>query len=160
VSSPICGSWPGIYYSLTVTVLFLWGHPLWREGSPSFVYAAGPRQRSLYRVRVIIFYCLRFETPLFVASYDSQGHGGGIRVRLQTAVPRLKSRSQSQFTTGGLPPISLSWCQAPWDPRPEFSSHQLNPYDTNPYVTSSLNRRWVCLLWISLALRQVYISHI
>jgi hypothetical protein len=26
-----------------------------------------------------IFYCLRFETFLFVASYDSQGHDGGIR---------------------------------------------------------------------------------
>jgi hypothetical protein len=24
-----------------------------------------------------LFYCLRFETSLFVASYDSQGHGGG-----------------------------------------------------------------------------------
>jgi hypothetical protein len=31
-----------------------------------------------------IFYCLRFETSLFVASYDSQGHGGGIRSRLHT----------------------------------------------------------------------------
>jgi hypothetical protein len=29
-----------------------------------------------------VFYCLRFETSLFVASYDSQGHGGGIRPRL------------------------------------------------------------------------------
>jgi hypothetical protein len=29
-----------------------------------------------------IFYCLRFETSLFVASYVSQGHGGGIRPRL------------------------------------------------------------------------------
>jgi hypothetical protein len=29
-----------------------------------------------------IFYCLRFETSLFVASYDSQGYGGGIRPRL------------------------------------------------------------------------------
>jgi hypothetical protein len=28
-----------------------------------------------------IFYCLRFEASLFVASYDSQGHGGGIRPR-------------------------------------------------------------------------------
>jgi hypothetical protein len=26
-----------------------------------------------------VFYCLRFETSLFVASYDSQGHDGGIR---------------------------------------------------------------------------------
>jgi hypothetical protein len=33
-----------------------------------------------------IFYCLRFETSLFVASYDSQGHGGGIRPRLHTGI--------------------------------------------------------------------------
>jgi hypothetical protein len=31
-----------------------------------------------------IFYCLRFETFLCVASYDSQGYGGGIRPRLHT----------------------------------------------------------------------------
>jgi hypothetical protein len=31
-----------------------------------------------------IFYCLRFETSLFVASYESQGHGGGIRPHLHT----------------------------------------------------------------------------
>jgi hypothetical protein len=31
-----------------------------------------------------IFYCLRFETSLIVASYDSQSHGGGIRPRLHT----------------------------------------------------------------------------
>jgi hypothetical protein len=28
-----------------------------------------------------IIYFLRFETSLFVASYDSQGHGGGIVAR-------------------------------------------------------------------------------
>jgi hypothetical protein len=33
-----------------------------------------------------IFYCLTFETSLFVASYDSQGHGGGIRSRLHTGL--------------------------------------------------------------------------
>jgi hypothetical protein len=37
---------------------------------------------------------------------------------------------------------------------------QLNSYDNSPYVTPSLTRRWVCLLWICLASRQVYISHI
>jgi hypothetical protein len=31
-----------------------------------------------------IFYCFRLETFLFVASYDSQGHGGGIRPRFHT----------------------------------------------------------------------------
>jgi hypothetical protein len=33
---------------------------------------------------VTIFYCLIFETSFFVASYDSQGYGGGIRPRLHT----------------------------------------------------------------------------
>jgi hypothetical protein len=33
-----------------------------------------------------IFYCLRFETSFFVASYDSQGNGGSIRPRLQVQV--------------------------------------------------------------------------
>jgi hypothetical protein len=83
------------------------------------------------------FYSLRFETPpnpevqvpvfisrrntvaqlyrqtlgsLTVTSNDSQGYGGVIR-------PQLKSQSQSYFATGGLPPITSSWRQAPWDPR-------------------------------------------
>jgi hypothetical protein len=34
-----------------------------------------------------IFYYLRFETSLFVDSYDSQGYGGGIRPRNQTHTP-------------------------------------------------------------------------
>jgi hypothetical protein len=37
---------------------------------------------------------------------------------------------------------------------------QLNPCDHSPYVTSSLTRRWVCLLWICLAFGQLNISHI
>jgi hypothetical protein len=34
-----------------------------------------------------IFYCLRFETSLFVASYDSLGYGGGVRPSLHTGCP-------------------------------------------------------------------------
>jgi hypothetical protein len=42
-----------------------------------------------------IFYCLNYETSLFVASYDSQGHGEGI--------------------------TSLSWIKAPiWGLRPDL----------------------------------------
>jgi hypothetical protein len=37
---------------------------------------------------------------------------------------------------------------------------QLNTSDNSPCVTSSLTRRWVCLLWIRLAFREVYVSHI
>jgi hypothetical protein len=33
---------------------------------------------------VTIFYCLRFETSFFIASYDLQGYGGGIRPHLHT----------------------------------------------------------------------------
>jgi hypothetical protein len=40
---------------------------------------------------VTIFYCLRFETSLLVASYDSQGYGGGIRPRLHTGLPIMAS---------------------------------------------------------------------
>jgi hypothetical protein len=82
---------PDIYYTSTVTVLFLWGALSDERTGLSFVlvYAAGPRQRSLSLGPspvglVTIFYCLIFETSLFVASYDSQGHGGGIRLHLHT----------------------------------------------------------------------------
>jgi hypothetical protein len=34
--------------------------------------------------KILVFCCLRFETSIFVASYDSQGYGGGIRPRLHT----------------------------------------------------------------------------
>jgi hypothetical protein len=37
---------------------------------------------------------------------------------------------------------------------------QLNPCDHSPYVTCSLPRRWVCLVWICLAFCHVYVSHI
>jgi hypothetical protein len=39
-----------------------------------------------------IFCCLIFETSLFVASYDSQGHGGGIRPHLHTGYLSLMLR--------------------------------------------------------------------
>jgi hypothetical protein len=49
----------------------------WPSPAQSF---SGPSPVGL----VTIFYCLRFDTSLFVASYDSQGYGGGIRTRLHT----------------------------------------------------------------------------
>jgi hypothetical protein len=49
----------------------------WSSPAQSF---SGPSPLDL----ATIFYCLSFETSLFVASYDSQVHGGGIRPRLHT----------------------------------------------------------------------------
>jgi hypothetical protein len=77
-------------------LIFLGGRPLWREDG-SVIYTccwplpaqsfSGPSLLGL----ATIFYCLRFETSLFVASYDSQGHGGGIRPRLKQVWPRKEN---------------------------------------------------------------------
>jgi hypothetical protein len=65
------------------------GRPLWREDGSVFCMCrwslpaqsfSGPSPLGL----ATVFYCLRFETSIFVTSYDSQGHGGGIRPRLHT----------------------------------------------------------------------------
>jgi hypothetical protein len=65
---------------LTVTVLFFVGRPLWRKDGSVFCICCWPLPAQFFsgpsaRVLATIFYCLRFETFLFVASYDSQGRG-------------------------------------------------------------------------------------
>jgi hypothetical protein len=54
---------PDLYYCLTVAGLLMWG-------------ALSDEWKGL----------ARFETSLFVASSDSQGHGGGIRPHLHTGL--------------------------------------------------------------------------
>jgi hypothetical protein len=91
----------------------------------SFIYAAGtcltfsgPSPLGL----ATIFYCLTFETSLFVASYDSQGHSGGIRPRLHTRLSHWLSKSHlsnspspspspSHIATDGR---SVCPCPLPW----------------------------------------------
>jgi hypothetical protein len=100
VSRPVClgakhpsGAYDHIFITcVTVTVLFLWGALsdemsgmcCWPLPAQSF---SGPSPLGL----ATIFYCLTFETSLSVASYDSQGHGGGIRPRLHTGYSGLGS---------------------------------------------------------------------
>jgi hypothetical protein len=57
---------------------------------------------------------------------------------------KVAMSSQSRFTTGGLPPVSSFWLQAPWDSRPVIFFLQLNTCCQSPYVTSSLTRGWLC----------------
>jgi hypothetical protein len=99
VSRPVClgikhpsGAYDQIFFRseyrirLTVTVFIPWDALSDERTGLSFVCVAGPCQCSLSRPSpfglATVFYCLRFETSLFVASYDSQGHGEGIRPRL------------------------------------------------------------------------------
>jgi hypothetical protein len=88
--APIWGLRPDFYYCQTVSGLVTWGAlsdvrtslpftiVCWSSPAQSY---SGPSPVGLV---TIFYYCLRFETSLFVASYDSQGYGGGIRPRLHT----------------------------------------------------------------------------
>jgi hypothetical protein len=66
----------------------------------SFAIVTGPQSfsgPSPLRLATI-FYCLSFETSLFVASYDSLGHGGGIRPRLHTGYSGTSYNSSARTT--------------------------------------------------------------
>jgi hypothetical protein len=110
--------------------------------------------RSESRGLMTTFCCLKFETPqtwrirfpylyppgtgwpsytpqalgsLFITSYNSQGYNGGIRPCIHMGSQWLtKSRSQVRLRLM-VYHQSSSWCQAPWDSRPEtfFSAEPL-----------------------------------
>jgi hypothetical protein len=113
---------------------------LWDTIKPSSLM----RERSIsYRtsLSVLQFYCCQWRIVL--AMYLEKWHYSLLHLTV-----RNLSHSHSYFTTGDLPPISSSWRQAP--SRHTTRVHfflQLNPSGHSSYVTSSLRRRWVCLLW-------------
>jgi hypothetical protein len=103
-------------------VLFFWDAIFDERAGLSFVYAAGPRQCSLSRVRVPwisrpYFYCLSFDISNFVASYDSQGHGGGIRPPLHTGNSFLICIVGGGVQTGSTRHVGhlLAYCTCPGD---------------------------------------------
>jgi hypothetical protein len=97
--APIWGLRPDLYYLCDSNGLVLVGRPLWREvGSFS-----GPSPLGLET----IFYCLTFETSLFIVFYDSQGHGGGIRPRLHAGLLTGYPESESYVTTDCQPATLL-----------------------------------------------------
>jgi hypothetical protein len=75
---------------LIVTALFLWGALSDVRAGLSFVYAAGLASAVFLGSESLGTrdhnFLLKFETSVFVASYDSQDHGGGMRPRLHTVV--------------------------------------------------------------------------
>jgi hypothetical protein len=106
-----------IFLSDNYCLAFL-GRPLWREDGSVFCLYSWPRPVPTFSTQspmglATVFYCLRFETSLFVAFYDSQGHGEVIRPLLHTGVKTISSQSQSHIATDGQS-LSKSWCRAPF----------------------------------------------
>jgi hypothetical protein len=71
------------------------GRHFWREDESVFCICCWPSPAQSFSSPSALglattFYCLRFETSLFVTSYDSQGHSGGIRPRLHTGITCIK----------------------------------------------------------------------
>jgi hypothetical protein len=106
------------YYCLTVTVLFLWGALSDERTGLSFVYAAGPCQHILPRVRfpwdslpyfIVSNSRLPFLSPpttrrVMVEVFDPAS------TRVWTELK--SSQSQSHIATDGQS-VCLSWCRAP-----------------------------------------------
>jgi hypothetical protein len=96
VSRPVCLGIKHPFWALTRSLLLSdiclfvhVGRSLWREEGSVVYNCCWPSPAQSFSGQrpvglVTIFYCLSFETSLFVASYDSQGYGGGIRPRLHT----------------------------------------------------------------------------
>jgi hypothetical protein len=84
-------------------VLVIIRHPLWEEdGSVSCICCWSLPAQSFSGLSPLglttIVYCLRCETSFFVASYDSQGHGGVIWPHLHTGNCRtVKSKSTVNY---------------------------------------------------------------
>jgi hypothetical protein len=152
----------GAYHQIFITVKLLrvcWCGALSDERTGLwFTIAVSLRQLSHSRVRVPWDWRPYFTVTDTRLPFLSPPTTRRAMVELLIPPSHSSLTIQNYFTTGGSPPISSSWCQTLWGSWPEIL-FQLIAYDDSPYVASSLTRRWVCLLWICLAFRQVYISH-
>jgi hypothetical protein len=81
------GAHDQILFTISQSRFFIVGRPLWPEDESVFCISCWPLPAQSFSGPSplglgIIFYCLRSEASIFVASYDLQVHGGGVRPRL------------------------------------------------------------------------------
>jgi hypothetical protein len=127
VSSPIWGSWPDIYYSLTVTVLFLWGALSDAFSSESYIMTDGQSASLSWNKAPV--WGLR---PDFYFRTEY-----GIRLTVTFLIPwgaLSDERTGLSFVCAAGPcQRSLSRVLVPWDSRPYFTPSDLRrPFSSPP----------------------------
>jgi hypothetical protein len=159
----------------------MWVAPLWREDGYIFCICCWPLPAQCFSGPnplglTTIFYCPRFETYLFVTSYDSQGHGEGIwprllkvkatlRLTISQSVCQSQCRAPNWVSWPDPPPpqvkvtlqltvsqsVNKSWCRAPSGAHDQIfiTIWQLQSCFCG---APSLTRGWFCLLYMLLAL--------
>jgi hypothetical protein len=97
---------------------------------------------------------------IFVASYNLRGYDGGIQSHLHTGNSHLV-RGRARVTLWlAVYCHRFVLAQSPLRLTTRDFFPPVNRCGHNPYVTSSLMRGWVCLLWIGLAFSNVRITYI
>jgi hypothetical protein len=161
---PIWGPRPDFDYCQRVAGLLIWGALSDERTGLSFTVVAGPCQRCHTRIRVP-----RDPWPYFTVSDSRFPHPGGashcICIPLEQGGPVIPPGTGLLFVVSndfkGYKPKSellYDWRftanQFVLGPSPLRLTNRvffhLNPYSHTPYVTSSLMRRWVCLIWTCL----------
>jgi hypothetical protein len=121
--APFWGLRPDLDYSQTVARLLIWGALSDERTDLSFAIAAGPRQRSHYRVRVPLY-----SRPYFTVSdsrllFSSPPTTRKVTVEVfDPASTRVDEESESEsYVTTDSQPASLFWSKAPiWGLRPDL----------------------------------------
>jgi hypothetical protein len=93
---------------------------------------------------------------LFVASYDLQDYGGGIRTRLHTGSITVRESESALLYDWRFTANHFVLVTSPLRLRARFF-FQLNTCGHSPYVTSSVTRGWVCCLQLPLAFASTFI---
>jgi hypothetical protein len=97
---------------------------------------------------------------IFVTSYNLRSYGRGIQTHRHTGNLQLVTDRARVTLWLAVYCHQFILAQSPLRIMTRDFFPLVNPCSHNPYVTSSLMRGWVCLVWIGLAFSSIHITHI